>query len=69
MEVAVVVHRGRIVSANVTRCGTTYTCQYVSPLVSEVVSSQAAPVDYVSGATASSAAYYQAVVGALTKAH
>lgn len=69
MTVAVVVHLGRIVSANVTQCGTTYTCQYMDPLVRSVVSLQGPPVDYVSGATASSMAYYQAVTAALQKAH
>ena len=68
MTVAVVVNLGRIVSANVTQCGTTYTCQYMDPLVRSVVSLQGPPVDYVSGATASSMAYYQAVTAALQKA-
>ncbi len=68
IEVAVVIRGGRIASAAVTRCGTTYPCQYMRPLQQEVVHTQAAPVDYVSGATASSIAYQQAVSQALAKA-
>lgn len=68
ITVAVVIQGGRIVSANVTQCGTTYPCQYISPLVGEVVQNQGPPTDYVSGATASSMAYYQAVTQALAKA-
>lgn len=68
VTVAVVVRGGRIVSANVTVCGTTYPCNYLSPLVSEVVQNQGPPTDYVSGATASSEAYYEAVTQALAKA-
>lgn len=68
IQVAVVIRGGRIASAAVTRCGTTYPCQYMGPLEQEVVHTQAAPVDYVSGATASSIAYQQAVSQALAKA-
>ena len=68
ITVAVVIQGGRIVSANVTQCGTTYPCAYISPLVGEVVQNQGPPTDYVSGATASSDAYYQAVTQALAQA-
>jgi len=68
MQVTVVVKKGRIASANVTQCGTTYPCNYMQPLAQLVVSQQSAPVDYVSGATASSMAYQQAVTTALSQA-
>ena len=66
--VTVVVSGGKIASANVTYCGTTYSCHYMSPLSAQVVSVQGPPIDYVAGATASSDAYYQAVTQALAKA-
>jgi uncharacterized protein with FMN-binding domain len=68
VTVAVVIHGGRIESANVTVCGTTYSCAYITPLMREVVANQGPPTDYVSGATASSYAYYQAVTQALARA-
>ncbi len=68
MEVTVVVKGGKLVSANVTGCGTRYPCSKVNPLVSEVVNRQGPPVDYVSGATDSSMAYIQAVRSALGQA-
>ena len=68
MQVSVIVKGGKLVSANVTGCGTRYPCSKVNPLVTEVVSRQGAPVDYVSGATDSSMAYIQAVRSALSQA-
>jgi len=68
IQVTVVIRGGRIASANVTACGTTYSCAYVQPLVDEVIQRQGPPVDYVSRATASSIAYYQAVTQALAQA-
>lgn len=68
MQVSVIVKDGRIVSANVTGCGTRYPCSKINPLISEVVNRQSAPVDYVSGATDSSTAYIQAVRTALAHA-
>lgn len=68
LQATVVVSGGKIVSANVTACGTRYPCSKVNSLVSGVVSSQAAPVNYVSGATDSSTAYTQAVRSALSQA-
>jgi len=65
---AVVIRRGQIVSANITQCGTTYPCYYITPLLGEVVARQSAQTDYVSGATASSIAYQQAVAAALAQA-
>ncbi len=68
IEATVVISGGKIVSANVTNCGTRYPCRLVTPLVSEVVSSQTAPIDMISGATDSSYAYHDAVVKALSQA-
>ncbi len=68
IQATVVIRAGRIVSADITRCGTHYSCDVISNLVSEVVSSQAAPLDFVSGATDSSVAYQQAVSQALAQA-
>lgn len=59
---------GRITSAGITACGTTYPCNIMDPLVAQVVSVQGPPVDYIGGATASSDAYYQAVTSALSQA-
>ena len=68
IEATVVIKGGKIVSATVTSCQTRFPCSWVSPLVTEVVSRQSAPVDYVSGATDSSRAYRQAVSNALARA-
>jgi uncharacterized protein with FMN-binding domain len=68
MDVTVVIQNGRITSANVVSCSTRYSCSDVDPLVSETVSSQGVPIDYVSGATDSSDAYAQAVDNALAQA-
>ena len=68
IEATVIVSGGKIVSANVSRCLTRYSCSYVQPLVSETVTRQTVPVDHISGATDSSQAYRQAVSSALSKA-
>lgn len=68
MEVTVVIKGGKIVSANVTSCGTRYPCSDVNPLVRSAVSSQTVPANHVSGATDSSKAYKQALTNALAKA-
>jgi uncharacterized protein with FMN-binding domain len=64
----VVISGGKIVSANVTQCLTRYSCSLVSDLVQEVIQTQKGPVDYVSGATDSSQAYYGAISQALAQA-
>jgi len=68
VQATVVIESGQIRSAEITRCGTRYPCSQVARLVSEVVTRQSAPVDYVSGATDSSIAYRPAVASALAKA-
>lgn len=68
IQATVEVRDGRIVSATISQCLTRYSCSWVSALPGQVVSRQSANVDYVSGATQSSNAFYYAVVEALAKA-
>ena len=68
IEATIVIKNGKITSANVSSCGTRYPCSDVNPLINEVLSSQAAPAHYVSGATDSSQSYFQAVKSALAQA-
>jgi uncharacterized protein with FMN-binding domain len=64
----VVVQGGKIVSADITQCGTRYPCSKIAALPGEVVSRQSAAVDMVSGATDSSTAYQGAITNALAQA-
>ncbi len=68
IEATLVIKNGKITSANVSSCGTRYPCSDVNPLINEVLSSQAAPTHYVSGATDSSRSYIGAVKSALAQA-
>jgi uncharacterized protein with FMN-binding domain len=68
ITVSVVVSGGRIVSADITRCGTRYPCSYIEQLPSDVLSNQRVTSHYISGATDSSRAYMQAVSAALAQA-
>jgi uncharacterized protein with FMN-binding domain len=68
MEVTVVIKDGKIISANVTSCGTRYPCSDINPLIRAAVSKQSVPANHVSGATDSSKAYTQALAGALKQA-
>jgi uncharacterized protein with FMN-binding domain len=67
IEATVEIKGGRIVSAMITQCLTQYSCSWISALPPQVVERQSAEVDYVSGATQSSNAFYGAVVQALGK--
>ena len=58
----------RIASASIAQCLTRYSCSWIAPLVPQVAARQSPEVDYVSGATESSYAFYDAVVEALSKA-
>lgn len=69
ITVAVVVQGGKIVSAEITNCGTRYPCSKIAALPGQVVSRQSAAVDTVSGSTDSSTAYRSAVTAALAQAH
>jgi uncharacterized protein with FMN-binding domain len=68
IEATVVIAEGRITSAEITRCLTRYSCTWIAHLPGQVVSRQSADVDYVSGATQSTDAFYYAVIDALSKA-
>jgi uncharacterized protein with FMN-binding domain len=68
IEATVVIADGRIASAAITRCLTRYSCSWIAHLPGQVVSRQNADVDYVSGATQSTDAFYYAVLDALSKA-
>ncbi|MGH7653486.1 MAG: FMN-binding protein [Gemmatimonadaceae bacterium] len=68
IQASVEVKNGRIVGAYISQCLTQYSCSWVSALPGQVVDRQSAEVDYVSGATQSSNAFYYAVADALKKA-
>jgi uncharacterized protein with FMN-binding domain len=68
IQAAVVVAGGRIASAKIAQCLTRYSCSWIAALPPEVVSRQSPEVDYVSGATQSTNAFYYAVIDALAKA-
>lgn len=64
----VIVEHGRIVSANIADCMTRYSCDIIDKLPPEVAIRQSPEVDYISGATESTNAFYYAVVDALAQA-
>jgi uncharacterized protein with FMN-binding domain len=68
IQAEVVIEGGRIISANIAQCLTRYSCNVIGRLPPEVPQRQSAEVDYVSGATQSTNAYYYAVTEALGKA-
>jgi uncharacterized protein with FMN-binding domain len=68
IQASIEIQDGRIVGAYISQCRTQYSCSWVSALPGEVVARQSPEVDYVSGATQSSNAFYYAVVEALSKA-
>ncbi len=59
---------GRIFFAAISECLTQYSCSWIAGLPPQVVARQGAEVDYVSGATQSTRAFYYAVLEALSKA-
>lgn len=68
IQATVVIQGGKIVSAEITQCGTRYPCSKVSNLPAQVIARQSAQVNHVSGATDSSNAYMGAVASALAQA-
>jgi uncharacterized protein with FMN-binding domain len=68
IQATVVIESGRVTSARISQCLTRYSCSWIAYLQGQVVDRQSADVDYVSGATQSSNAFYWAIVDALTKA-
>lgn len=68
IQASIVIEGGRIASASIAQCLTRYSCSWIAPLVPQVAARQSPEVDYVSGATESSYAFYDALVEALSKA-
>jgi uncharacterized protein with FMN-binding domain len=68
IQASVEIKNGKIVGAYISQCLTRYSCSWISMLPPEVIQRQSAEVDYVSGATQSSNAFYYAIVEALKQA-
>jgi uncharacterized protein with FMN-binding domain len=68
IQASVEIKDGRIAGAYISQCLTRYSCSWISMLPPQVVQRQSAEVDYVSGATQSSDAFYYAVLEALKQA-
>jgi uncharacterized protein with FMN-binding domain len=68
IQASLEIENGRIIGAYISQCRTQYSCSWVSALPGQVVQRQSAEVDYVSGATQSSNAFYYGVLEALKKA-
>ena len=68
IQASVEIKNGKVVSAWISQCLTRYSCSWISMLPPEVIQRQSAEVDYVSGATQSSNAFYYAIVEALKQA-
>jgi len=68
VQVALTVKGGRIADVVITDASTQYPISWIADLPSEVVASQSARVDLISGATYSSLAFEGAVQDALTRA-
>ena len=65
IQASVVIEGGRIKSATIAQCLTRYSCSWIAALPPEVAVRQSPEVDYVSGATQSTNAFYYAVIEAL----
>jgi len=65
IEARVVIQGGRIVEAGIATCGTLYPCDVIEPLIRQPVARQSPDIDYMSHASESSNAYYDALVDAL----
>jgi len=65
IQATIVIENDVIKSAVISQCLTRYSCSWVSMLPGQVVTRQSSEVDYVSGATQSTNAFYYAVVQAL----
>jgi uncharacterized protein with FMN-binding domain len=68
IQATVEIKAGRIISAWISICATQYSCSWIDSLPGQVVARQSPEVDFVSGATQSTNAFYYAVVQALRKA-
>ena len=68
IEAKVTIVDGKIQAAVINQCWTQYSCSWIAPLPPQVAQRQSAEVDYVSGGTQSTFAFYYAVIEALKKA-
>ncbi len=68
IQAGIEIKGGRITGAWVQQCLTRYSCSWIAALPGQVVTRQSPEVDYVSGATQSTNAFYYAVVEALARA-
>lgn len=68
IEASVTIAGGRIANAVISQCRTRYSCSVIDTLPPEVAQRQSPDVDFVSGATQSADAFYEAVAAALDKA-
>ena len=68
IEATLIIEKGRITAAAISRCLTRYSCSWIAHLQPQVVERQSPEVDNVSGATESANAFYYAVVEALKAA-
>jgi uncharacterized protein with FMN-binding domain len=68
IQASVTIAAGRVTEAKIAQCWTRYSCNWIDPIVPQVVARQSPNVDYVSGATQSVDAFYWAVIDALSKA-
>jgi uncharacterized protein with FMN-binding domain len=68
IQASVAIQGGQIVSTEIAQCLTRYPCSWIVNLPGQVVTRQSANVDYVSGATESTDAFYDAVSSALALA-
>jgi uncharacterized protein with FMN-binding domain len=68
IEASVLIKDGRIAAAIISQCLTRYSCSWIAALPGQVTARQSPEVDFVSGATESTNAFYYAVVEALKKA-
>lgn len=68
IQASVEIRDGHIASAWIAQCYTRYPCSRISQLIPQVAARQGPSVDYVSGATQSSNAFYYAIVEALSQA-
>ena len=68
IQATVVVEGGRIVSAEISKCRTRYSCDVIEKLPPQVVQRQSHTVDLVGGATKSADAFFTAVFNALSQA-
>jgi uncharacterized protein with FMN-binding domain len=68
IQAYVVIEGGHITVAAISQCLTRYSCSWIAHLPGQVIVRQNADVDYVTGATQSTNAFYYAIVEALSKA-